>query len=189
VVLIEGIHQLTIDDTPAEIPSATELVYEVSLMCVEVVDSLSEQRDELGLRLTEEKMPTTVEVRYGIHLDVSERLTSVSLVSRDDVSVQSPVVSLGLAARVIHAGADGRELDRSAHHLAGTMVEATEQIKNHTALAVIVVEAVAFWVVASVEIAGVYIVLTKVRVRLTRVARGRAVLLDDPLHAVSEPPR
>jgi hypothetical protein len=123
VVLIEGIHRLRIDDTPAEIPSATELVDEVSPMCVEVVDRLGEQRDELGLRLTEEKMPTTVEVRYGIHLDVSERLTSVLVVSRDDVSVQSPVVSLGLAARVIHAGADGRELDRSAHHLAGTMVE------------------------------------------------------------------
>jgi hypothetical protein len=44
-------------------------------------------------------------------------------------------------------------------------------------------------VVAGVEIAGVYIVLTKVGVRLTRVARGRAVPSDDPLHAVSEPPR
>jgi hypothetical protein len=52
-----------------------------------------------------------------------------------------------------------------------------------------VVEVVAFWVVAGVGIAGVYIVLTKVGVRLTRVARGRAVLLDDPLHSVSEPPR
>jgi hypothetical protein len=123
VVLIEGIHRLRSDDIPAEIPSATELVDKVSPMCVEVVDRLGEQRDELGLRLTEEKISTTVEVRYGIHLDVSERLTSVLVVSRDDVSVQSPGESLGLAARVIHAGADGRELDRSARNLAGTMVE------------------------------------------------------------------
>jgi len=106
VFLVEWIHQLTVHDATTEVPGTTELVHEVRLVLIEEVDCLGEQRDELGLGLPEGEMPAAVEVADSIQLGVPERFAVVLLVSGDDVAVDAPVVTLGLSARVVHAGAD-----------------------------------------------------------------------------------
>jgi hypothetical protein len=52
----------------------------------------------------------------------------LSRVSGDDVRIETAVVAFGLSARVVHAEADGVELDRATHHLSRLVAEAAEEV-------------------------------------------------------------
>ena len=186
--LVERIHEVAVHDTTTEVPGTTELVHEVGLVGIEEVDSFGEQRDELGLGLPKGEVPAAVEVADGVQFGVSEWFSVVFLIPGDDVSVDSPVVTFRLSARVVHAGADRRELDRATHHLPGPVPEPTEEVQNHAAVVVIIVETRALLVVASVKVTVVDAVLAEVRVGLSRVTGSPAAFLDDLFHPVTEPP-
>ena len=189
VFLVERIHEVAVHDTTTEVPSAAELVHEVRLVVIEEIDSLGEQRDELGLGLPKGEVPATVEVADGVQFGVSEWFAVVFLIPGDDVSVDSPVVTFRLSARIVHAGADRRELDRTAHHLPGAIPEPTEEVQNHAAVVVIIVETRALLVVASVKVTVVDPILPEVGVGFSGVAGSPAAFLDDLFHPVTEPPR
>jgi len=96
-------------------------------------------------------------------------------------------MSLCLPPGVLHTRSDGTKLDGSAHDFPGPVVESAEQIKNDTAIGL--VETGPFFMVACLEVAVVDLVFPEVRIGLSGVAHGLAVILDDPFHAVAKPPR
>ena len=188
-LVVERVDEVAIDDPGAEIPSATELVHEVGLVSIEEVDALGQKADELGFHLSEGEVPATVQIRYSVYLGVPKWLPVVFLVPGDDVPVQPAVVTLNLPTRVVHAGADGVELDWPPHHLPGDATEATEEVKDHATVVFFwVVGARTLLVVAVIKIALVDVLLHEVRVGLAGVAGGAVVFVDDFLHPVTEPP-
>ena len=189
-LLVERIDEVAIDDPRAEVPSATELVHEVRLVPIEEVDALCEQADELGLHLPEGEVPAAVQIRHSVDLRVPQRFAVVLSITGDNVPVQPPVVALGLPARVVHAGTDGVELDRSPHHLSRLVAEAAEEVEDHAAVVFLrIFDARALLVVAVIEVALVDVFLHEVRVRLPGVAGGAVFLGDGALHPVTEPAR
>ena len=111
------------------------------------------------------------------------------MVSGDDVSVESAVMAFGLSPCVIHAGPDGRELDRSTHHLPWPVFEAAEEIENHTPIALLVFETCALLVVAGIEITVVDAIFPEIGGSFARMTCGGVILLNDFLHSVTEPAR
>ena len=187
---VEGVDEVAIDGPGAEVPRATELVHEVGLVSIEEVDALGQQPDELRLHLSEGEVPAPVQIRHSVYLGVPKRFPVVFFVPGNDVPVQPTVVTLSLPTRVVHAGADGIELDRPPHHLPGDATKAAEEVEDHAPVVFLrVVGTRAFLVVAGVEVAVVDAVLHEVRVGFTGVAGRSAVLLYGFLHPVTEPAR
>jgi len=189
-LLVERVDEVTIDDPRAEVPRASELMHEVRLVSIEEVDALGQQPDELRLQLPKREMPAAIEVSDGVDLRVPKRFTVILPVPGGDVPVEPAVVTLGLSARVVHAGTDGVELDRPPHHLPGDATEATEEIEDHTAIVFLRLSHThALLVVAGVEVAIVNAVLHEIRVGLTGVAGRPTVLLNGFFHPVAKPAR
>ena len=177
-LVVERVDEVAIDDPRTEVPRATELVHEVRLVSIEEIDALCEQADELGFHLPEGEVPATVQIRHGVNLGIPKRLPVVVGVSGDDVPVEPAVVSFGLPARVVHAGADRVELDRPPHHFPGDATEAAEEVEDHTAVVFLrVVGTCALLVVVVVEVALVDVLFHEVRVGLAGMAGGAVVLV------------
>jgi hypothetical protein len=89
--------------------------------------------DELWFCLAELEVPGAFEVCNSVVLSRAQGRPPVLFVAARDVAIDTPVVSLGLAARDVAIAAVGRELNRAPHELPRHPFKTAKQIHYDTA--------------------------------------------------------